>query len=157
METKRRLSRSTSNKVVGGVCGGVGQYLGVDPILVRLLFVLLFVAEGAGLLIYLVLWLIMPRDDQEVAAGVEANVRAGAGEMAGAARAAGEGLKGAVRSGNSEGAVTVGIGLMILGLFFLLRNLDFVALRWLDAGLLWPIFFIVAGVLLLGQRLKLQS
>jgi uncharacterized integral membrane protein len=99
----------------------------------------------------------LSRSTSEVAAGVEANVRAGAGEMAGAERAASGGLKGAVRSGNSEGAVTVGIGLMILGLFFLLRNLDFVALRWLDAGLLWPIFFIVAGVLLLGQRLKLQS
>lgn len=146
MESRQRLARSESNKVLGGVCGGLGQYLGVDPILVRLFFILLVVAEGAGLLIYLLLWLIMPREHQVATAGLEENVRA-----------AGQKLKTAVGSGNAQGAVVVGAGLILFGLFFLLRNLDWMVLRWLDFGLLWPIIFILAGMALLWQRLKLQS
>jgi phage shock protein PspC (stress-responsive transcriptional regulator) len=52
----RRLYRSTTERYIGGVCGGLGEYFNVDPAFVRILFVLLTFASGFGLLAYLVLW-----------------------------------------------------------------------------------------------------
>jgi phage shock protein PspC (stress-responsive transcriptional regulator) len=61
MESKR-LYRSEANHVLAGVCGGVGEYLGVDPVVVRLAWVLLTVFTGfvPGLLAYLIAMAIMP-------------------------------------------------------------------------------------------------
>ena len=57
----RTLRRSTSNRVVAGVCGGLSEYFGIDPVIIRILFVLLILPGGApGLIPYLILWLIMP-------------------------------------------------------------------------------------------------
>lgn len=55
------LRRSKDNRVLAGVCGGIGIYTGVDPVLVRLLWVVatLF-TDGTGLLVYLIAWVIMP-------------------------------------------------------------------------------------------------
>lgn len=61
MET-RRLFRSRTNRSIAGVCGGLGEYFNVDPTLVRLLFVVFALAGGPGLLVYIILWLIMPEE-----------------------------------------------------------------------------------------------
>ncbi len=59
----KRLTRSTSDKMLGGVCAGLANYFDIDPTLVRLAFVgLFFLGAGSPLLIYLVLWLIMPEE-----------------------------------------------------------------------------------------------
>ncbi|MDP9309955.1 MAG: PspC domain-containing protein [Chloroflexota bacterium] len=56
----RSLTRSSSDRVIAGVCGGLGAYFGVNPLVFRLLFVLLALPGGApGLLPYLILWLVM--------------------------------------------------------------------------------------------------
>jgi phage shock protein C len=57
---QRRLYRSRTDKILGGVCGGLSEYSGVDPTLVRLVFVILALAGGPGILIYLIMWLITP-------------------------------------------------------------------------------------------------
>lgn len=54
------LLRSVTNRKVAGVAGGLGEYFGVDPILFRIAFVLLALGGGSGILIYLVMWLIVP-------------------------------------------------------------------------------------------------
>jgi phage shock protein C len=56
----RKLYRSRSDKMLAGVCRGLAQYLNLDTTVVRLLFVLLFFLGGHGLLIYLILWILMP-------------------------------------------------------------------------------------------------
>lgn len=56
----KRLYKSNTDKRVWGVCGGLAEYFKVDPILVRILFVVLTLAGGPGLLLYLVLGLVMP-------------------------------------------------------------------------------------------------
>jgi phage shock protein C len=55
-----KLERSKTEKVIAGVCGGVAAYLGLDPTVARLAFLLLIPASGIGLLLYLVLWISMP-------------------------------------------------------------------------------------------------
>jgi len=59
-----RLRRSSSEKMIAGVCGGLAQWLGWDPTLVRVLYVVVSILSAAfpGTLVYLVLWVIMPRE-----------------------------------------------------------------------------------------------
>ncbi|MFA6035498.1 MAG: PspC domain-containing protein [Candidatus Micrarchaeia archaeon] len=58
----KKLYRSSSNRVLGGVCGGLGEYFEIDPTVVRLGWVLLtFLAPPAGILGYIVAWLVMPK------------------------------------------------------------------------------------------------
>ena len=58
----RKLYRSGKNKIIGGVCGGVAEYLDVDPVIVRLLWVIGAFAWGAGIPLYIIAWIIMPRN-----------------------------------------------------------------------------------------------
>ncbi|MBT7091854.1 MAG: PspC domain-containing protein [Bacteroidetes bacterium] len=58
--SRRKLYRDNDSKGLGGVCSGIGEYFGIDPIIVRILFVVFFLAWGAGLLIYILLWIAIP-------------------------------------------------------------------------------------------------
>jgi phage shock protein C len=57
----RRLYRHPFEKVLGGVCSGIAAYLNTDPVLIRALFVVLFFGFGTGLLLYLILWIVVPQ------------------------------------------------------------------------------------------------
>jgi phage shock protein C len=59
---QKRLYRSGREKILGGVCGGISEYLGIDPVIVRILFVLAALAWGFGIVLYIILWIIMPRN-----------------------------------------------------------------------------------------------
>jgi phage shock protein PspC (stress-responsive transcriptional regulator) len=58
--TRRRLYRDNDDRVFGGVCSGLGHYLDIDPVILRVILVVLFLAGGFGLLIYLVMWIVVP-------------------------------------------------------------------------------------------------
>lgn len=64
MPTSKRLTRSTYDRMIAGVCGGIARYFDVDVTLVRVVFVLLSVLSAAfpGLIVYLVLWLVLPEE-----------------------------------------------------------------------------------------------
>lgn len=65
METRKRLSRSMKNKMIGGVCGGMANYFDIDPTLVRVGYILVSVFTiFSGVLAYFVLWLVMPVDQE---------------------------------------------------------------------------------------------
>lgn len=57
---RKRLTRSQTDKMFAGVAGGLGEYLGIDSTLLRLIFVALALLGGHGILLYLILWLVMP-------------------------------------------------------------------------------------------------
>jgi phage shock protein C len=62
-----RLYRSSTDKMLGGVCGGLGEYFDVDPVLVRLAVVAaVFLSGGAAILLYIVLWIVMPKEGNEI-------------------------------------------------------------------------------------------
>ncbi len=56
----KRLYRSREDKIIAGVCGGLAEYFGIDPVLVRVLIVLITLMGGSGLLAYLILWVVVP-------------------------------------------------------------------------------------------------
>jgi phage shock protein PspC (stress-responsive transcriptional regulator) len=60
-----RLYRSRSQKMISGVCGGLGEYFDVDPVLIRLLFVVTAFISGVGILAYIVLWIVVPFDGDD--------------------------------------------------------------------------------------------
>ena len=60
MLTNSRLRRSTDDRMVAGVCAGIADYFNVDPTLIRLALVLFTVLGGSGILLYVILWLILP-------------------------------------------------------------------------------------------------
>ena len=62
MAKPKRLYRSSTDKVIAGVCGGVGEYLEIDPVVVRLIWVALTLLGGFGLLMYIIAWIIVPRN-----------------------------------------------------------------------------------------------
>jgi len=57
----RKIYRDPDDKVLGGVCSGIGYYFGLDPIWIRLLFIVLFITFGTGFLLYIILWIIIPQ------------------------------------------------------------------------------------------------
>jgi phage shock protein C len=59
---EKRLVRSTTDKMIAGVCAGVAKYFNIDTVLVRILFVLFALAGGPGILAYIILWIVMPED-----------------------------------------------------------------------------------------------
>jgi len=59
-----RLYRSGRDKILGGVCGGLGEYFRIDPVIIRLIFVILAFAWGFGFLLYLISWIIIPRNPE---------------------------------------------------------------------------------------------
>ena len=66
---RKKLYRSQTDSQLGGVCGGIAEFFGIDSTVIRLAFVLLALLGGHGVLLYLILWLIMPlKSAQAVAA-----------------------------------------------------------------------------------------
>jgi phage shock protein C len=63
--TPKVLRRSTNDKMIAGVAGGLGRYLGIDSVIVRVIFLVLFIAGGSGFLIYLIGWIAMPMEQPD--------------------------------------------------------------------------------------------
>lgn len=121
-EPPRALRRSQRDRVIGGVCGGLGRYLGVDPVLLRIAFVVLAIAGGGGVLLYVVSWILIPEER--------------AGEAVGTARP----------SGAEVTRLVVGGALIAIGTILLL-NLSFPRL----GRFFWPVLLITVGVAVVIQ------
>jgi phage shock protein C len=67
MDPTRKLYRSRSDRKLAGVCGGLAEFFSLDPTLIRVLFVVLALAGGSGILIYLAMWIMVPNQPQGAA------------------------------------------------------------------------------------------
>ena len=61
MDLEKKLYKSNKNKMIDGVCGGIGEYCNIDPTIIRLVFVALCIFAGGGLLAYIVALIVIPR------------------------------------------------------------------------------------------------
>lgn len=155
-----RLHRNRRDRVVFGVCGGLGDYFAVDPTLIRLAFVLITLAGGAGVLAYIILAIVIPEEGSEPLAGREGlrrnvqQLRMNSGELASGQHAdltapfSGEFTDQSARRRRS-GELGAFI-LIALGLFLLMGNLGW--MRWFSWNYFWPVILIVLGAVLLIQR-----
>jgi phage shock protein C len=147
-----KLYRSQTDKMLGGVCGGLSKYLRVDLTIVRLFFVVLTLLGGFGPLVYLIMWIIVPLEDHVY---TDSNPNKFEGEdikeRAGMVR---DDFINAVKQPNQNTARFLGIGLVLAGGFFLLQQLDIKWLNWLDNGVLWAALILLAGVALLVRATR---
>ena len=134
MSNNKRLERDPQNKVLGGVCSGLGNYFEMDPTFWRVLFFVLFLLGCSGLLIYIILWIAMPMgqvrpashafDEEENIANQEQRKK----------------------NGNmTAGLVLIGIGAICL----LARYIP--QISWHTA---WPVILIVIGIILIIPKNK---
>jgi phage shock protein PspC (stress-responsive transcriptional regulator) len=68
---KKRLYRSRNERMLAGVCGGIGEYFDIDPTVIRILFVLFALVIGGGILLYIILLIIMPLESDSSMGEVE--------------------------------------------------------------------------------------
>ena len=148
---KAKLTRSRSNQMLGGVCAGLGTYLGVDPTFVRLIFVVLALADGIALLIYLALWILVPQELQ-VGAGSEPAVQVTPADLAQRVGQLGEEAGQALSRPNPQAGLWLGGTLVVAGGVLFLRSLGITWLNWLDFDVLWPLLLVVGGLVLILRR-----
>jgi phage shock protein C len=158
---KSRLERSTTNRVIGGVCGGIAEYLAVDATLVRVVFVVATVlTAGFGVLLYIVLLVLMPQPGQpapftgRTATTTVADATARAeGEASLATPATVPPVDPAVHAAEAERRrMAFGYVLIAVGVAFLLSNAG--VFRFVQWQFLWPLVLIGIGVLFLVQRVR---
>jgi phage shock protein C len=159
----KRLVRDTRHGVIGGVAAGLGQYLNVDPVLVRLAFVLLFFANGFGLLAYLICWVVVPRAEPTAPAvspaataaaeqGLDA-VRAAGARVADEVRSAAHGVHAAAENARAaapdpaRAQAVIGGLLVVSGALLLADNLGWLRWPyWANIETLWPLLLVGLGV-----------
>ncbi|MBI4288738.1 MAG: PspC domain-containing protein [Chloroflexi bacterium] len=156
----RRLYRSQRERIIGGVAGGLGEYFDIDPVWVRLAFVLLTFASGIGIIAYAVLWISVPRQSsqamgrqavQENVADIKENLKQAQSTLKSAFSEKEEAAPETPET-QERGRSTyiVGIILMVAGGILLLSNLA--TFWWFSWGRFWPVLLIAAGVVILLAR-----
>jgi len=121
----KRLYRSRKDSTIGGVCGGLGEYFGIDPTFIRIVAVLLIFADGVGIWGYLIAWIVMPRRPLEEAAATDEPQ---------------EKIEYAPWNKYIPGGI-----LILLGVFFLVREHWW----WWNIERFWPLMLVVIGIFLL--------
>jgi phage shock protein PspC (stress-responsive transcriptional regulator) len=150
----RRLTRDPRHAVMGGVAAGLGRYLDVDPVLVRLGFVLLTFVNGLGVLFYLACWLVMPREEAPAGEpGEAAAAPTGFESLRGTGARLADEVKRAVPDA-ARAQAAIGTGLVVLGAFLLADNLGWLRWPWwARLETLWPLVLVALGVgLILKSR-----
>ncbi len=142
---EHKLYRSRTDAILAGVCGGLGQYLGIDSNLVRVFLIILSVFSGLGALIYFLLWFLTPRDDQTGDTG---------GAVSGRAHQMREDIMDTIQNPNPKAATWVGVALVAAGGIFLLQALNLPFLTWLNSGVIWAAALIIGGGVLVYRALK---
>jgi len=140
-ETFKKLYRSETDRVLAGVAGGLGEYFQIDPTIIRLIFVLLTVFGGGGILVYVILWILIP-SERNVEKNSEETIRNNAEEFKTKAKSFAQEFKG--MSVENHPKNWLGFVIIVLGLLFLLDNLGFLRFH-----LFWPILLIALGLFLL--------
>ena len=170
----KRLTRNTRDAYLAGVAAGFADYFDIDPVIARLAFVLLTLLHGAGVILYIICWVVMPtraveppgaapppgeapsQGSPEAPERPEAASQFGAGAAAPTpadrfveeVRQTGERVVGNLRRSNDpfKGQIVAVAILIGIGLIFLLPRLDlWFWPRWLDLWDLWPLILVVIG------------
>ncbi len=141
---KNRLFRSESNRVLGGVCGGLGEFLGIDHLFIRIFFVAWTVLGEFSVLIYFILWVVMPSKTAS-----DAGEKFRSDELGARIRLVVDEIRMIVHQPSPELITFAGVGLIAWGVYYLLLRFGF---PWFVPDFtpyLWPALLIVAGAFVL--------
>ena len=146
----RRLYRSRGDSMIGGVAAGLAAYLNSDPALVRIVWaILVVVTGGAALVVYIVAWIVVPEEPVGPAEPIASTTDPVTGEVV---YPAGEPATAASTHSGAGGqaGVVIGVGLVVIGLWFLLREY----LPEIDWALIWPLVLVGIGALVLVTSMR---
>lgn len=135
----KRLYRSRKYKMLGGVAGGMAEYFDIDPVIVRALFIIATFGWGISLLVYLILWIIVPAENYVLKTDEESD------------EIIGEPLEKNKKNGNMR--MLFGAMLIIFGIFMLIGNL----VPWISIDNFWPIGLILFGGYILYRTYQNNS
>ncbi len=152
----KRLYKSRKNKTIAGVCGGIAEYFDIDPVLVRLIFILFFFIGGSAILAYIVGMIIMPNPPAEP---VEATETKTPSPKPSTDTVTVQKKPAPAPASRSNASLIIGIILVLVGAYFLMGNLPFLReyywwFRWHLRDFFVPGIFIILGIILLihGSR-----
>ncbi|MCA9381273.1 PspC domain-containing protein [Candidatus Dojkabacteria bacterium] len=139
MTTAKRLYRTDKNRILGGVCSGLGEYFNVDPVIFRLIFIILAFFEFSIVFIYFILWIIIP-DEKHVGTNAKDTMSRNVKEIQ-------EKIPEITNHfGSRNNRLGWGILLVVLGLYFYYNVLsDHGILPSIDLQYLFPLLVIFAG------------
>ncbi len=145
------ISRSRQNRIFGGVAAGLGEYLSIDPIVIRVLFVVSVLLSGIGILLYLIMWIVLPEEKFTFDNNYGNSSKPTEDEAAKSSNNANTGAENINFTFHQErkknGKLIFGIILIIIGMFFLGVEI-FSFLNFAD---LFPVILIGAGIMLLWK------
>jgi phage shock protein PspC (stress-responsive transcriptional regulator) len=139
--------------VIAGIAGGLGQYFGIDSVIVRVIFVLLALTHGFGLVLYLILWIVIPEEPH----GAEAHASDKVKEFAHSVEKAAEHVAGKIEEKKKEKGSAkwvIGFLMVLVGAFALAQQFfPMGLLRW---SVFWPTLLILAGLYVMIKKDKGQ-
>lgn len=141
---RQGLFRSRRDRVFGGVAGGIARSLNIDPAIVRLIFAILIIFGGGGLLLYLILWIAIPEEpiqffNENAGDGTEPATEPGTPDP--------DYTTPVYEPKRNNGALIGGLVLIAIGALFLLdRFVPDIRIRFHD---FWPIIIVIAGIALI--------
>ncbi len=153
----KKLHCSKTDKIFAGVCGGLANYFDIDATIIRLLFILIVAFGGSGFIIYLLLWLIMPKSSSEPAIITEEKVKEVAQEFRNRAEEFRENIKkddpqhkihSHDHDSNQRRGGLFGWVLLVLGLVFLFNSFAPAWMR-LHAFSYWPLILVFLGLVMI--------
>jgi len=153
----KKLYRSTSDKMLGGVAGGLAEYFDIDSTLVRVLFIVVVFLGGGGIIAYIILWIVVPQKPYEIPKGAFDQSPPEGGSESANSSSENNSDSFSVANGSVAGSMThtssrqlwVAIVLIVIGGLILLDNL----FPRFDFDHYWPVILIAIGVgLLLKSR-----
>lgn len=158
----KKLYRSKTDKIFAGVCGGLAEYFDIDATIIRLLFILIVAFGGSGLIVYALLWLIMPKSSNEPAIITEERVKEVAQEVREKVEEFRENIKNDepapkvhshLHDSNQRRGGLFGWVLLILGLAFLFNSF---APTWMRMHMFsyWPLILVFLGLVMIVNSNK---
>ncbi len=142
---QNRLVRPENGRILAGVCAGIANWLGLDVTLIRIIFLILGFLTGSGLFIYLILWVVMPSSNE--IPGNQTDWASRAGQIR-------DDFIQATSKPNMDALKIFGGVLLVLGCFYLLKEIQPDWFFWANKSVLWAVALIVIGLVFVIRALR---
>jgi phage shock protein PspC (stress-responsive transcriptional regulator) len=144
----RKIFRSIDDYMLAGVCGGLAKYFKIDSSLIRIIFILLALSGGSGILIYLILWLVVPKEEGvEKEVDREEKIKEFANEIKGKAKSMAKEIKMDTKIEKVGKKFNIlGIILIMVGIVAIWNQISPITIQW---NYFWPGMLILIGILVL--------
>lgn len=144
-----KLYRSETDRMIGGVAGGIGEYFDIDPVVIRIIFIALAAFGGSGIPLYLILWIVIPTQSR-IQLTTRETMRENVTEMKGRAQELADDVKSL--SDRKTSRSWFGFLIVILGFIFLFDALGMVS--FFTIRKFWPLLIIILGFIVLFKEDK---